>query len=143
MLGHFVDNSVAFPLERYVLDVFPWGQDLDYESRISRRSHMVGDRCACLGCNRRALLQSYMTRYKGRTKPTLIERKFPHHVEVAVPSGGLGRQLDAMYDWHHARGIEAMRGRSRLRARICRAEPSNPSLKRQFAQKHFCQIQRS
>ena len=45
MLGHFVDNSVAFPLERYVLDVFPWGQDLDYESRISRRGHRVSDRC--------------------------------------------------------------------------------------------------
>ena len=54
-----------------------------------------------------------MSRYKGRTKPTLIERKFPHHVDVVVPLGGFGRQLDAMHDWHRARGIEAMRGRGR------------------------------
>lgn len=54
-----------------------------------------------------------MSRYKGRTNPTLIERNFPHHVEVAVPLGGLGRQLDAMYEWHRARGILDQRGRSR------------------------------
>ena len=54
-----------------------------------------------------------MSRYKGRTKPTLIERDFPHHVEVLVPPGGLGKKLDAMHDWHRAKGIEAMRGRSR------------------------------
>jgi hypothetical protein len=23
-----------------------------------------------------------MSRYKGRTKPTLIERDFPHHIEI-------------------------------------------------------------
>ena len=54
-----------------------------------------------------------MTRYKGRSKTSLIERDFPHHVEMIVPEGGFGKRLDAMYEWHHARGIEAMRGTSR------------------------------
>jgi hypothetical protein len=34
-------------------------------------------------------------------------------MEIIVPPGGLGKQLDAMYDWHRARGIEARRGRGR------------------------------
>jgi hypothetical protein len=34
-------------------------------------------------------------------------------VEIIVPPGGLGKQLDAMYDWHRERGIEARRGRGR------------------------------
>jgi hypothetical protein len=54
-----------------------------------------------------------MTRYKGRAKPTVIERNFPNHVEVLVPLDGFGQRLDAMHDWHLARGIEARRGRSR------------------------------
>ena len=54
-----------------------------------------------------------MPRYKGRTKPTLIERDFPHHVEVLVPLGGLGTRLDAMHDWPAQEAFEAMRGRSR------------------------------
>ena len=33
--------------------------------------------------------------------------------EIVVPPGGLGKQLDRMYDWHRARGIEAYRGRGR------------------------------
>jgi hypothetical protein len=54
-----------------------------------------------------------MSRYKGRTKTKLVERDFPHHVEVLVRLGGLGTRLDAMHGWHRAKGIEAMRGRSR------------------------------
>jgi hypothetical protein len=53
------------------------------------------------------------SRYKGRSKTSLIERGFPHHVELLVSEGGLGRRLDAMYEWHQARGIQAMRGTSR------------------------------
>jgi len=45
-----------------------------------------------------------MTGYKGRTKASLIERDFPHHVEMIVPEGGLGRRLDEMHEWHRARG---------------------------------------
>jgi hypothetical protein len=54
-----------------------------------------------------------MTRYRGRTKTNLIERDFPHHVEMVVPEGGFGKLLDAMYEWHGAHNIIAMRGRSR------------------------------
>jgi len=54
-----------------------------------------------------------MTRYRGRTKTSLIERDFPFHVELIVPEGGFGKRLDAMYEWHGAQNIIAMRGRSR------------------------------
>ena len=52
-------------------------------------------------------------RYKGRSNSKIIERDFPHFVEMAVPPGGFGRQLDRMYDWHRERGIEARRGSGR------------------------------
>ena len=48
-----------------------------------------------------------MTRYKGGTKTSLIERDFPHRVEMIVPKGGFGKRLDAMYEWHRARSIHA------------------------------------
>ena len=54
-----------------------------------------------------------MTRYKGRMSQKAIEREFPHVVEIAVPLGGLGAQLDAMHYFHRARGIEACLGLGR------------------------------
>ena len=51
-----------------------------------------------------------MSRYKGRTKTKLVERDFPHHVDMMVPEFGFGTHLDAMYDWHHARGVLALHG---------------------------------
>ena len=54
-----------------------------------------------------------MSRYKGRQSPKAIERDFPHHVDMVVPERGLGRRLDAMYDWHQVRGIKAHHGRGR------------------------------
>ena len=54
-----------------------------------------------------------MTRYKGRMSQKAIEREFPHVVEIAVPPGGLGAQLDAMHYFHRARGIEACLGLGR------------------------------
>jgi hypothetical protein len=42
-----------------------------------------------------------------------IERDFPHIVEMLVPLGGFGGQLDDMYDWHRARDIEDHHGRGR------------------------------
>jgi hypothetical protein len=42
-----------------------------------------------------------------------IEREFHHVVEIAVPPGGLGAQLDAMHHFHRARGIEACLGLGR------------------------------
>jgi hypothetical protein len=38
---------------------------------------------------------------------------FSAHVEMLVPLGGFGKKLDAMYDWHRARGIEDHHGRGR------------------------------
>jgi hypothetical protein len=51
-----------------------------------------------------------MTRYKGRQSAETIERDFPHHVDMVVPLGGLGKRLDAMYEFHALYRIEAKRG---------------------------------
>ena len=55
-----------------------------------------------------------MSRYKGRTNTKAIEQAYPHIVEMIVPLGGFGLKLDDMYEWHWARGIEAMRGCGRV-----------------------------
>jgi hypothetical protein len=54
-----------------------------------------------------------MTRYKGRTSQKAIERNFPYVVEIVVPPGGLGGQLDAMHYFHHARDVQACLGLGR------------------------------
>jgi hypothetical protein len=54
-----------------------------------------------------------MTRYKGRTGRKTIEREFPNVVEIAVPPGGLGAQLNAMHYFHRAKGIHACLGLGR------------------------------
>jgi hypothetical protein len=54
-----------------------------------------------------------MSRYKGRTKTKFVERDFPHHVDMMVPEFGFGAHLDAMYDWHHTRGVLALHGSGR------------------------------
>ena len=56
---------------------------------------------------------SFMTRYKGRTRTNLIERDFPHRVELIVPEGGFGKRLEEMRDWHSARSLRARFGRGR------------------------------
>jgi hypothetical protein len=45
-----------------------------------------------------------------RTSTKAIEQAYPHIIEMIVPLGGFGKKLDAMYEWHWARDIEAMRG---------------------------------
>lgn len=60
-----------------------------------------------------------MTRYKARTRTNLIERDFPHRVELIVPEGGFGNRLDDMHEWHHARSIRARFGHGR-RDKECR-----------------------
>jgi hypothetical protein len=35
-----------------------------------------------------------------------VARDFPHGVEVLVPAGGLGNRLNAMHEFHWARGIQ-------------------------------------
>ena len=37
----------------------------------------------------------------------VIERDFPHVVEIAVPLGGLGKTLDAMHEFHTQYRIHA------------------------------------
>jgi hypothetical protein len=54
-----------------------------------------------------------MTRYKGRQSAKAIERDFPHIVEMVVPEGGLGKRLDAMYDFHARHGVRARLGLGR------------------------------
>lgn len=54
-----------------------------------------------------------MPRYKGGVSARVIERDFPHVVEMLVPESGFGKKLDAMYDFHERHGIRAQRGRGR------------------------------
>jgi hypothetical protein len=49
-------------------------------------------------------------RYKGRPSEKTLARDYPHCVEIEVPLGGLGRQLDAMHDFHRQHGIKDQRG---------------------------------
>jgi|SRR5215475_8261991 len=45
-------------------------------------------------------------RYKGRPSRKTIVRDFPYVVEIAVPPGGLGKELNAMYAFHQQRSIQ-------------------------------------
>ena len=58
-----------------------------------------------------------------------IEKDFPHFVDVAVPPGGLGNTLNAMYEFHTRHGIPPKRGHARSDAngnviRWCFADPA-------------------
>lgn len=70
-----------------------------------------------------------MSRYKGRASAKAVERDFPHCVDVAVPPGGVGKKLDAMYDFHTRHGIQPKRGQGHHDAdgsvvRWCFADPA-------------------
>ena len=70
-----------------------------------------------------------MTRYKGRPSAKAVEEDFPHFVDIAVPLGGLGTKLNAMYEFHTQYGIEPQRGHGRHDAngsviRWCFADPA-------------------
>jgi len=54
-----------------------------------------------------------MTCYKGRASAKAIEKDFPQIVDMMVPEDGFGDRLNAMHDWHLARGIQARHGQSR------------------------------
>lgn len=54
-----------------------------------------------------------MSRYKGRASAKATARDFPFVVETVVPEGGLGRDLDRMYEFHMRRGIRAQHGLGR------------------------------
>jgi hypothetical protein len=67
-------------------------------------------------------------RYKGIQSAKAVERDFPHFVDMVVPPGGLGKRLDAMYEFHAHYGIKPQRGHGRHDAngsviRWCFADP--------------------
>jgi hypothetical protein len=51
-----------------------------------------------------------MSRYKGRQSAKSIEGDFPHFVDMVVTLGGLGKRLEAMYEWHTMYGIKPQCG---------------------------------
>jgi hypothetical protein len=57
-----------------------------------------------------------MSLYKGQLRASRIEVEFPHHVDIIVPPGGLGRQLNAMYEFHIEHGIKPRSGHGMHRA---------------------------
>lgn len=54
-----------------------------------------------------------MAERKGRTGLKSIERDFPHIVELVVSPGGLGKTMDAIYDFHARHDIRAKHGPTR------------------------------
>jgi hypothetical protein len=54
-----------------------------------------------------------MTRYKGRQSAKAVEQDFLHFVDMVVPPGGLGKRLDAMYEFHTQYSIKPQRGHGR------------------------------
>jgi hypothetical protein len=85
-----------------------------------------------------------MTRRKGEITARMNERDYPHIVELALPDGGFGRELDAMHDFRRLRGIERRRGRRQRRddrefVRWCFASVSTPTTSRSSsAARSFC-----
>jgi hypothetical protein len=70
-----------------------------------------------------------MSRYHGQVRTRIIERDFQHIIEVVIPLGGLGKTLDAMYEFHVWYGIKAKRSLGRRDesgrncVRFCFADP--------------------
>jgi hypothetical protein len=56
-----------------------------------------------------------VTHLKGEITGRMNERDAPHIVELALPSGGFGQALLAIYDFHRLRGIESREGRRQRR----------------------------
>jgi hypothetical protein len=73
--------------------------------------------------------------YKSRLSPKTIKRDFPHVVETAVPLGGLGKTLDAMYAFHALHGIQAklLRVRREDGSEYIRSRFSDPAIAKDFA----------
>jgi hypothetical protein len=70
-----------------------------------------------------------MPHYRSRQSAKAVEHDFPHFVEMVVPEGGLGSNLNAMFDFHIRHGISARRGHGlrledgRSTIRWCFADP--------------------
>ena len=61
-------------------------------------------------CQHHVSNSTHMSRYKGQLRASRVEAEFPHHVDIAVPPGGLGTRPDAMYEFHAQHGIKPQRG---------------------------------
>ncbi|MGB9270862.1 MAG: hypothetical protein WCB74_16845 [Pseudolabrys sp.] len=48
-----------------------------------------------------------------RATPEATERAYPHVMEMHVPEGGFGPEIDAMLLFHASHGIQIQHGRSR------------------------------
>jgi hypothetical protein len=57
-------------------------------------------------------LESAMVK-RTRNVAKEVEQDFPHFVDIAVPLGGLGSKLAAMYDFHARHRISPKRGHGR------------------------------
>jgi hypothetical protein len=71
-----------------------------------------------------------VTRRKGETTARMIERAFPHIVELPLPSGGFRERSADIAGFHSDRGIEPRRGRGRVDegqwyVRYCFADPAH------------------
>jgi hypothetical protein len=56
-----------------------------------------------------------MSYRRGERTAAQNEREFPNIVELLVPPGGFGPNLDTIYAFHRECGIETRRGRSARR----------------------------
>jgi hypothetical protein len=50
---------------------------------------------------------------RNKIRAKAVAQEFPHFVEIAIPPGGLGSVLNAMYDFHTRNGIRPERGQWR------------------------------
>lgn len=65
-------------------------------------------------------------RYKGQRTALHNERECPYWVDLPIPEGGLGRNIDRMHDWHSERGLPVRAGSGGLWvARFCFADKAN------------------
>jgi hypothetical protein len=71
-----------------------------------------------------------MTRRMGEITARMIERNYPHIVELPLPSGGFRAKSDDILAFHRERGIEPRRGRGwhddeQYYVRFCFADPGH------------------
>ena len=76
-----------------------------------------------------------MSRYKGRASAKAIARDFPYVVECTGPEGGLGKRVDAMYEFYSRQGIKAQSGPGRRDGErdIVRWHFADPAIAQEFA----------
>jgi hypothetical protein len=56
-----------------------------------------------------------VSRRTGEKSDRMIDRDYPHIVEMIVPANGFGKALDRMDEFHSRHGIQSQRGRTTMR----------------------------